>query len=111
MPIFNRLGNQGFLEGCKNVSNQSASESFNNVLWSLCPKEQFNSPMAISFTVIFCFCLYKPGLDYTLTSPLRNAGLELDTSSHRQWRRMDKEGMRKGDYAFGKRERERETQT
>ena len=28
-PIFNRLTNESFLEGCKNVSNQNANKSFN----------------------------------------------------------------------------------
>ena len=39
--ILKRVADETFLEGCKNVSNQNANESFSNVLWSFCPKEQF----------------------------------------------------------------------
>ena len=93
-PIFNRLGKLGFLEGCKNVS-------FNKVLWSLCPKEQFNSPTATFFVVSVAVCFYNSGLDYTLTSLLKNTGLESDTCSQRESRSVDKERMRKGGYAVG----------
>ena len=41
-PIFKRLADEAFLEVYKNVSNQNASKSFNNLLWSFYPKEQFN---------------------------------------------------------------------
>ena len=43
--IFSCLANESFLEGCKNVSNQNANESFNNVLWNFCPKERFSYPL------------------------------------------------------------------
>ena len=39
MPIFNCLGYQSFLDGCKNISNQNIKESFIKVLWSFCLKE------------------------------------------------------------------------
>ena len=41
-PIFKRLADEAFLEVYKNVSNQNASKSFNNLLWSFCPIEQLN---------------------------------------------------------------------
>ena len=68
-PIFKRLADEAFL-GCKNVSNQNVNESFNNVLWSFCPKEQFNLPLTTSFTVSLAICVCNSGLQYTLTNLL-----------------------------------------
>ena len=73
--------------------------SFNKVLWSLCPNEQFNSPTATFFAVSLAVCFYNSCLGYTLTRLLKNARLEFNTCSQRQWRSMDKERMRKGEYA------------
>ena len=61
-PIFNRLANESLLEVCKNVSNQNANESFNNVLWSFCSKERFNSPSSTSLAVSLAVCIYNSGL-------------------------------------------------
>ena len=60
--IFNRFADEAFLQGCKNVSNQNANESFNNVLWSFCPKEQFNSPLTTSLAIGLAICVYNSGL-------------------------------------------------
>ena len=73
ISIFNRRGNPGFLEGCKIVSDQNANESFSKVLWTLCSKKQFNSPMAT-------------------TSVCKDS----DTCSQRECCSRDKERMLKG---------------
>ena len=78
-PIFKRLADEAFLEGCKNVSNQNANESFNNVLWSFCPKEQFNSPLTTSLAISLAICVYNSGLQYTFTNLLKKRSL---TTSH-----------------------------
>ena len=100
MPILNRLGNQNFLEGCKNVSNHNTNKSFNKVLWSLCPKEQFNCPKATHFAVSLAVCLFIQFWSWVHTyNLLKSAGLEYDTCLQKQWRSIDKEKIRKGDYA------------
>ena len=67
---------------------------------SLCWKEQFNSPTTMSFAVSLAVHLYNSGLQYTLTSLLKNAELEVDTCLQRQWRGIDKERMTKQDYGI-----------
>ena len=71
-PIFNRLANESFLEGCKNVSNQNANESFNNVLWSFCHKDRFNSPLSTSLAVSLAVCIYNSDLQCTLANLMKN---------------------------------------
>ena len=74
-PVFTRLPSVPFLEQCKNCSNQNANESFNNVVWSLSPKETFNSPMETSLVINLAVCLFNDGFKFTLRSALSAAGL------------------------------------
>ena len=97
--IFKRLADEEFLEGCKNVSNQNSNESFNNVLWSFCPKEQFNSPLTTSLAISVAICIYNSGLEYTLTNLLEKCNLEFNKNSLDQWSKMDKVRIVKGDNA------------
>ena len=78
-PIFKRLADEAFLEGCKDVSNQNANESFNNVLWTFCPEEQFNSLLTTSLAISLAICVYNSGLQYTFTNLLKRCSL---TTSH-----------------------------
>ena len=98
-PIFKRLADEAFLEGCKNVSNQNANESFNNVLWSFCPKEQSNSPLTTSLAISLEICVYNSRLQYTLINLLEKCNLEFNNKSLDRCYKMDKERIVKGDYA------------
>ena len=89
-PIFKRLAPEVFLEGCKNVSNQNANEFFNNVLWSFCPKEQFNSLLTASLAISLAICVYNSGLQNTLTNLLEKCNLQFHNKSLNQWYKMDK---------------------
>ena len=80
-PIFKRLADEAFLEGCKNVSNQNANESFNNVLWSFFSKEQFNSPLTTSLAISLAISVYNSGLQYTLTNLLEKCNSEFNNKS------------------------------
>ena len=40
-PIFQKLGDEKFLIGCKNLATSNPNESFHHILWSMVPKEQF----------------------------------------------------------------------
>ena len=39
-PIFEKLGSESFLQGCKNVVTSNVNESFHHLLWNLAPKER-----------------------------------------------------------------------
>ena len=108
-PIFKRLADEAFLEGCKIVSNQNANESFNNVLWSFCPKEHYDLPLTISFALSLVFCVYNSGLQYTLANLLEKFNLEFNNKSLDLWYEMDKERILKRDYAA--REKRKNTKT
>ena len=41
-PVFNQSVKTSIRERCNNVANQDSNESFNNIYWSTCLKEQFN---------------------------------------------------------------------
>ena len=97
--IFKCLADEEFLGGCKNVSNQNSNESFNNVLWSFCLKEQFNSPLTTSVAISLAICVYSSGLQYTLRNLLEKCNLEFNKNSLDQWSKMDKERIVKIDYA------------
>ena len=98
-PIFNRLADNRFLEGCKNVSNQNANECFNSLLWTICPKEQYISPMETSLSINLAVCLYNSGTEYSMVRLFERAGLCYNESSQRQWRQIDRERIYDGDYA------------
>ena len=69
-------------------------------MWSLCPKEQFNCPKATHFAVSLAVCLFIQFWSWVHTyNLLKNAGLEFDTCLQKQWHSIDKEKIRKGDYA------------
>ena len=49
-PVFDRLKDENLLQRCLGGYNQNAAESFNSVLWKLCPKTVF----AGDFTLKVC---------------------------------------------------------
>ena len=57
-PLFIRLTNEGFFGRCKQGSTQNSNESFNSLVWSLSPKEQYNSPLEISLSISLAVCIY-----------------------------------------------------
>lgn len=96
-PIFDRLASETFLEASKNVTNQNANESFNGVLWNICPKVQYNSPLEMSLGLSLAVCIYNSGLTYTLSKLFQDAVIQPHTSSLTQWRQIDKERVESGD--------------
>ena len=98
-PLFSRLSDVTFLEKCKECSTQNANESFNSLVWSLSPKEKFNSPIETSVAVNLAVCLFNNGIEYTLTNLLQKADMVITNGMRAQWREMDEERIKQGDYA------------
>ena len=84
-PLFIRLTNEGFLDRCKQGSTQNSNKSFNTLVWSLCPKEQYNSPLETSLSISLAVWIYNSGMEYTTWSLLRRANMKMDKNSQRQW--------------------------
>ena len=63
------------------------------------PKERFNSPLSTSLAVSLAVCIYNSDLQYTLPNLIKKCNLSCSKKSVKQWHRMDKKRIRKGDYA------------
>ena len=97
-PLFIRLTNEGFRDGCKKGSTQNSSKSFNSLVWSRSPKEQYNSPLETSLSISLAVCIYNSGMEYTISSLLKRANMEVDKNSQRQWQLIDEERLCVGNY-------------
>ena len=59
-PVFTRLSDHALLEKCLLGSNQN--ESFNNLVWSRCPKTEFCSPPTVQIAVNFAILTFNDGM-------------------------------------------------
>lgn len=60
-PLFDRLSEKSLLERCADGHTQNAAESFNNVLWHLCPKVTFAGATQINLCAFLAVLLYNDG--------------------------------------------------
>ena len=98
-PIFNRLSDINLLESCQNATTQNANESVNHVIWSLAPKEQFVSPLETSLAVNLAVVKFNAGTEYLMMRLFDHAGINYTWEMQAQWRAIDRERMRCGNYA------------
>ena len=42
-PVFDKLGGEGFLSGCKRCATQNAYKRLHHVIWASAPKDQYSS--------------------------------------------------------------------
>ena len=98
-PVFKRLAGITFLEKCKQCTDQNANESFNSMVWSLSPKEQYNSPMETSLALNIAVCIYNSGMEYAMVKLFEKSNLDFKYSMLQQWRMIDKERVQRSDYS------------
>lgn len=94
------MADVAFLENCKECRNQNPNESFNSLVWSLSPKEQFTSALETSLAVNIAVCLYNSGLEYTLINLFEKSAISISPLMLTQWRNIDITRITKGDYAI-----------
>ena len=52
--------------------------TFNSLFWSFSLKEQYNLPLGTSHSNSLAVCLYNSGMEYTISSLLKQANMEVD---------------------------------
>ena len=97
LPVFESLSRESFLEKCKECYTQNANESFNRTLWSLCPKEQFNSTTEVSLSVNLAVCLFNNGFEYTCKNALNAIGAPILQHMIHSWQKEDTDRILKND--------------
>ena len=96
-PLFERLADEAFLEGCKNCYTQNPNESLNHLIWSLAPKEQFVSNQKTSLAGL-AVCIFNNGYAYLLSQLLEQCNLNYSYESIKRWQFLDMERVRDADY-------------
>lgn len=61
LPIYERLSQKSLLQRCLGAKTQNASESFHSILWSLMPKEQHSSLIAVETALHEAVLRYNAG--------------------------------------------------
>ena len=97
-PLFKKLGNERFLEGCKNVLTSNPNESFHHVLWSLAPKEQYTSSKEIKLAMNLAVCLYNSGFYSTYVQMINTCGLKSSKVSRNLFKVIDQTRIANADY-------------
>ena len=97
-PLFKHLSDVSFLESCKRCHTQNANESFNNLMWSLSPKNQYVSPVETSLALNLSVCIFNDGIFLTLHKLFQKLGFDTDYSNMESWKNMDHERIYNGDY-------------
>ena len=77
-PTFDRLKDNKLLERCLAGYNQNAGESFDSVLWKLCPKSVFVGDLAMKLCSSLAVILYYNGC-LKLSDVFGNLGLDTGT--------------------------------
>ena len=75
--MFDRLGDEHFLAGCKKCVTQNPNDSLHHVTWELAPKEQY--------TVGVGFLLFNSGLEVTYTQLLLKIGPSVSSLMINSW--------------------------
>ena len=60
-PIYESLSDEKLLSRCVDGYTQNACESFNSVLWSMCPKEKFVGVDILQLAVCSAVCVFNDG--------------------------------------------------
>ena len=72
-PIYMQLSERSLLERCQMGATQNANESFNNVIWRMCPKEGFCSVDTVQLASSLAVLNFNNGA-ITLLSVLKECG-------------------------------------
>lgn len=104
-PIFDKLGDPKFLEGCKNLRSSNPNESFHRVLWSIAPKEQCNSSQEIALAVNISTCTFNSGFAWTYKKLLGELGILASKESKSLFNIIDETRVINVDYKTKEKEK------
>ena len=87
--LFDRLGNENFLAACERCKTQNVNEAYHNVVWSLAPKSQYNSPYETKLAVYLATLTFNQGSHETFRSVCTALDLDVSNNMKNQWRLLD----------------------
>ena len=89
LPLFDRLSSVPFLEGCKECYTQNPNESLHHIIWSMSPKECYNSPHETSLAISLGVCQFNNGFVYTMTKMFEQLDIPIFPSMLSIWKKID----------------------
>ena len=78
---------------------QNANESLHHLIWSLAPKEQFNSNAEVSLAIKLAVMRFNRGLSVTFHRLFQNLGIDLTRSAAKSLHLQDQNRLRTAAYA------------
>ena len=62
LPVFEKLGNQKFLECCMNNMSSKSNEAYHHVLWGLAHEDSYCSTQELQLAVNIMVCIFNSGI-------------------------------------------------
>ena len=95
-PIFTDLTDKTLLRKCLDGLSQNANESFNNLIWSICPKNKYHGLQTVDTAVGLSVVIFNDGMQ-GLFSVFENLQLDLGSSAKAQFLKMDRLRFKKAE--------------
>lgn len=97
-PIFDKLCNEKFLDGCRNLCLSNPNKSFHHVLSGMATKEQSNSSQEVELAVNLSTCTFNSGFTWTFKNLFRQLSIHLSKDRERIFSCPDKIRIYQSDY-------------
>ena len=88
--IFNKLGSEKFLDGCRNLRSSTPNESLNHILRRMAPKELFSSPQETKLAVNQSTFTFNSDFTWTVKNFFHQRDMQLSKNSERFFNCIDK---------------------
>ncbi|XP_044585305.1 uncharacterized protein LOC123265584 [Cotesia glomerata] len=87
-PIYDDLSNDNLLSRCVGGFNQNNNESFNQLVWKICPKTVNTSSTIVQIAAYIATCIFNEGTN-SLLMIMDTLGLTCGSNSHRYAEKLD----------------------
>ena len=98
-PIFTSLSSVTLLQQTQRALTQNANESLHHVIWSLAPKQQFNSNREVSLGIRLAVMRFNRGLSITYKHLFGELGIPLTNSGKQSFQAQDNNRLRTAAFA------------
>ena len=76
---------------------QNPNESLHHVIWSMSPKDTYNSPTETSLAVALAVCQFNSGFQYTVENMFQLLGMTPTAAIQKRWKSIDDKRIRSAD--------------
>ena len=97
-PVFETFGDKQFLAAVEKCYTTNANESFHHVVWSMCPKEQYNSPKGFSVALNLLVGIFNDCVRKTHTSSYKMLNPPFTENMNESLLKIYKDRIIKSDY-------------